>query len=834
MSKNVLFGAVCLACTDTNVPSEYLDAGELNIPQAESLLATPPAISLALGRFFDLKRLQHQNLCQYLDLQSCRTVQNVIIFISEHYEDRLWDHYLSKNLTIDQCYAVAAQIVDAVTYLHKNTVVAGQLSLNDLVVAGKEDLTVKLSRYGLYHVGKGCANHVIGSIYYLAPERIATLKYDCYATFKSDIWAIGIVLLEMFGGFRLSDVWGLKQMLSVLQGLIVKAEKTSLYQLLIDRVHSVFSKPEQLKQIPKNIKEIISECLQILPSKRPTAEVLLEKLKVISKQNDNKDNYKCKVRDLLDDRSKVPIAVPQRPLHELYYLWNLCGSDVSSILIHKKFIQMNAPIRSIPTMVVDDFQQYGNEECRKVQVTTDVVPLPCKNLNDRLKILNSIPFRDSIEISIDDRKYEKEFTKQSLVVKERDIDYQCRRMCRISRLIRCYPYKGDLLLKELAIDVPPVYRADAWLALLNLNKHDLDDVLSDVDALSEHPSDRQLHVDIPRCHQYDELMATPAAHHKLKVVLKSWLHKETDYVYWQGLDSLAAPFVYLNFNNLPQAFSCFRKFIDRYLNGFFVKDNSVLIKEYLSVFMQLLAFVDAELFTHMQDLDFQPELFAFSWFLTCFAHVFPLHKIFHLWDSLLLADSSFPIYVGVAILVQFKENLMNAQFNDAILLFSDLPDVRIDGVVSTAWKYYNSVPSGVTYREHSSESKKRAGYGLVSHQYEKPNYLDCAAPYVYSTDLKKLIASNEVLMVDLRSDFLHHRLSIPGSLCCAFEENGYTLTAFQSTVGNAVELAAKNGHTICLIDVNPFANAVQASWDLVRSATNRVCIYADDLSMAFN
>uniref|UniRef100_A0A1I7RZU3 Rhodanese domain-containing protein n=2 Tax=Bursaphelenchus xylophilus TaxID=6326 RepID=A0A1I7RZU3_BURXY len=179
--------------------------------------------------------------------------------------------------------------------------------------------------------------------------------------------------------------------------------------------------------------------------------------------------------------------------------------------------------------------------------------------------------------------------------------------------------------------------------------------------------------------------------------------------------------------------------------------------------------------------------------------------------------------------------LMNAQFNDAILLFSDLPDIRIDEVVVVAWKLYKSVPAGVTHRENSSESRRQnTSFGFPVHSWEKPNYLDCAAPYIYSSDLKKLISNNQVLMIDLRSDFLHNRLSIPGSLCCAFEANEYTLTAFQGTVGNAVDLALNNGHTVCLIDVHPFNNAVKASWDLIRAGKNKICIYADDLSKAFN
>lgn len=53
--------------------------------------------------------------------------------------------------------------------------------------------------------------------------------------------------------------------------------------------------------------------------------------------------------------------------------------------------------------------------------------------------------------------------------------------------------------------------------------------------------------------------------------------------------------------------------------------------------------------------------------------VFPLNKIFHLWDMLLLGGSSFPLCIGIAILTQLKSLLLKADFNECILLFSELP-----------------------------------------------------------------------------------------------------------------------------------------------------------------
>lgn len=59
----------------------------------------------------------------------------------------------------------------------------------------------------------------------------------------------------------------------------------------------------------------------------------------------------------------------------------------------------------------------------------------------------------------------------------------------------------------------------------------------------------KIDVDIPRCHQYCWLLCGAEGHKKLKRLLKAWLLTNPQYVYWQGLDSLTAPFLYLNFCN---------------------------------------------------------------------------------------------------------------------------------------------------------------------------------------------------------------------------------------------------------------------------------------------
>lgn len=76
-----------------------------------------------------------------------------------------------------------------------------------------------------------------------------------------------------------------------------------------------------------------------------------------------------------------------------------------------------------------------------------------------------------------------------------------------------------------------------------------------------------------------------------------------------------------------RAFLSLYKFIPKYLHWFFLKDNSQIIKEYLSKFSQLTAFHEPVLANHLNEISFIPELFAIPWFLTMFSRKFRTFSI---------------------------------------------------------------------------------------------------------------------------------------------------------------------------------------------------------------
>lgn len=120
--------------------------------------------------------------------------------------------------------------------------------------------------------------------------------------------------------------------------------------------------------------------------------------------------------------------------------------------------------------------------------------------------MDNIAFRHSCEIPHGTQISLKYSTShhQALIVKERDIDYQALRMFTMRRFLHAFPYQKERLEFEASKDIPPAYRGQIWAALLDVYSDDAIDEFAHVDCMSEQVSDRQLQVDIPRCHQVSQ------------------------------------------------------------------------------------------------------------------------------------------------------------------------------------------------------------------------------------------------------------------------------------------------------------------------------------------
>lgn len=151
---------------------------------------------------------------------------------------------------------------------------------------------MKLANFGLFHLtgNNEDIEELISSPWYLAPECLLELegKEQVMCSYYTDIWAFGIVLIELFSGWKLSKIWRRKQVLSVLNTIVLKSElgkfSLKLYSAsqgsclnnLLSAMENSCSALKSNKELLDPVYSIAEQCLGILPSKRPDATILLQ------------------------------------------------------------------------------------------------------------------------------------------------------------------------------------------------------------------------------------------------------------------------------------------------------------------------------------------------------------------------------------------------------------------------------------------------------------------------------------------------------------------------------------------------------------------------------
>ncbi|RWS00830.1 TBC domain-containing protein kinase-like protein, partial [Dinothrombium tinctorium] len=629
---------------------------------------TPSSVAVVGNCKALVANCRHPNLVECFDCYRSKHEKVTLVF--EHYTLDFDDNF--DKLIFDT--------FSALHYLHSNVYcVHGCITPESIVFDG---LNYKLTLWPLNCVTENgrlldASSILPQDLRFLAPEQVFSVNEPPLQ--KSDIWSLGLALIFLI--FK-----------------NVKIPENPVELALCKNVEEVISKLG-LEKLPLKWELLVRGTLQPRVHKRLSAKNLLKSL------GQKPEEFEKNALDALITYDKInstdiPEARPLR-IREAYHLWCLSSSGYREITGREKNYK---PILNFPSLVVLENQNNNsianNDKSANIVFIPQFSLLPIENLKSRLNSLNTKIFYPLLLTQGFEThsRTNLETSSLPLIIRESDFEYQCERIVLYKHILEGVPYLRQRLLEEAKKDITPFYRSEIWASILNIKWSDL--IKYDkIDKMTPTSTDRQISVDIPRCHQYNDLLASPQGHKKLKRILKAWLNvNEPNYVYWQGLDSLAAPFVVLNFDSEAMAFACFDTFIKKYLRGFFNKDNSATIQEYLALFSHLIAFHDPLLFNHLRTLGFTPELYAIPWFLTMFTHVLPLHKIVHIWDTLLLGSESFPLYIGLAILMQLRDQLLGYTFNDCILIFSDLPEISIERCVKDAIKLFCATPKSATAR----------------------------------------------------------------------------------------------------------------------------------------
>ncbi|KAI1280799.1 TBC domain-containing protein kinase-like protein [Halotydeus destructor] len=748
-----------------------LDAGTENSEScgANGLPVTPCSVTM-VGVYKSLiEPVEHDNLVQYVDC--FRGKHEKIYVVCENYTQ------MSGEESVD---TIVEQLLFGLYELHYNlNMTHGNLTPSCIVKSKKHYKWLHWAISTLTENGKHLdADSLLPcDLRFMSPERCAHVTR--LPPKKSDVWSFGLIVAQMVcSSVKLPEnpvvLAQCESSAEVLRkiGFSPTVEKWKTF--LLGALEPQISKRFSVKQI--------FDALSLKPIRSPT------------------DQLNSYIR--FDKLSLTTEPTSPLDTKDIYYLLSLANPGCKESAIKgNSSLENGPPILHLPLNILLSPQSTLVQSPSLTSCSTfafipkTVQTLSTAEFKSRIEQLpDQNIFFPLIFCQIDDTELLTE-SQLPLVIRENDFAYQCERVSLFKALTEGSPHVREQLLGVARNDINPLYRAETWASILNVTWSQLL-AYETIDKIATTPTDRQISVDIPRCHQYNDLLASPSGHIKLTRVLKAWLRHNEDigYVYWQGLDSLAAPFVILNFGNEAMAFACFNAFIHKYLRDFFKKDNSVTIQEYLALFSHLLAFHDPKLFNHLDELGFNPELYAIPWFLTMFTHVLPLHKTIHVWDTLLLGDESFPLCIGVSILLQLRPQLINYSFNDCILIFSDLPELNIERCVKEAVRIFDSTPKSIIKRDLVPLDQLRAEI----------------APRISMGDLQELLTfpntGEGVVILDMRSA---EHLKAYGNIREALIGNG--------SKGNIRESLSTGHKLLVIINDLPFAD------ELVRDCIPNVC-----------
>ncbi|XP_068987883.1 TBC domain-containing protein kinase-like protein isoform X2 [Bombus flavifrons] len=492
---------------------------------SNGLPLTPNSITI-YGKSQFLKTIHHPNLSTYLDI--IRSKHERVVVVAEYNGDTL---NKKENLNIDDIVKIAFQCLLGLQHMNNLGLVHRHLNPENILV--NKSGNVQLYNFGLYYMTDSGKNvsFPIGYPKYTAPEVFLS---SGVSSSKVDSWSLGMIIAELLLG---KSIWpGVKLSQCLRKVLSLIHCETSVFERLARETNCY----NIYKDLPDKVKDFVDCCLQIHPLERKVPEELL-KLPIF--EEFLLQNEKEKEKNLYKN-------VIVRKMDELYYLWQLAGGDITVELKKQGFIRSRPPILSIPNLVILLGQMFGRRDTAGL-LDLRVVKVPLDTLHQRL---SHIPYIANYPWLTNQMRVQSQedlidaASQLPLIIRERDTEYQFYRIVLYDRLLQVYPITREAIIEEAHKDIPPPVRGAVWAALLGITG-DIQKRYDMIDKETPTHTDRQIEVDIPRCHQYSELLSSGAGHERLQRLLKAWVRNNPHYVYWQGLDSLTAPFLYLNFNN---------------------------------------------------------------------------------------------------------------------------------------------------------------------------------------------------------------------------------------------------------------------------------------------
>jgi NIMA (never in mitosis gene a)-related kinase len=215
---------------------------------------TSPVASLdAAKKEADLLRnLRHPNIIQFID--SFVKSRSEFVIVLEYADAQDLQQYINRERQLPEptVLKIFGQVILALAYLHSPEVHVLHRDLKAANVFRFKNGLVKLGDFGISRELRGdtLAQTLIGTPYFLSPELLKNQPYG----FPADIWAAGCVLYELMTGEHAFQGGTRDELFTQ-----IKKGKT----------------PEIPGDYSPQLKQLLAEMLDKIPSKRPTANDIL-------------------------------------------------------------------------------------------------------------------------------------------------------------------------------------------------------------------------------------------------------------------------------------------------------------------------------------------------------------------------------------------------------------------------------------------------------------------------------------------------------------------------------------------------------------------------------
>ena len=251
-----------------------------------------------------LGKLDHPNIIKLFEVFDSQKPKHTLNIVTEYADDGDLSEKIklqnNKPFTESEILDYFTQICLALKHIHDKKIIHRDIKSGNIFLM-KSGL-VKLGDFG---IAKGFQNTMdkaktmVGTPYYLSPEIIQNKPYDA----KTDIWSLGVLLYEMMT-FKMPFNANSLPMLSV---RIMKGN----YQ----PPSSVYT---------KDLREIVSKCLSVEPSKRPSIKEVL-RMPIIQNRirnfldeiQYNKEFSKTLVKKYKENKKKQTINTKENPINGL-------------------------------------------------------------------------------------------------------------------------------------------------------------------------------------------------------------------------------------------------------------------------------------------------------------------------------------------------------------------------------------------------------------------------------------------------------------------------------------------------------------------------------------